>query len=148
MSVFNFPPIFVILFDKLLTLGQNLFLICASKLYDFRRYILTYFHTFFFFSGQHLAKIAINVIQHILKIQEPNLSTRTLNVIFKLYLNKHPRGVKNSQKRYTVFPHIVSAKTILFWLLPYVLWPLITVLKCAETIQGRKLYEEIRYLCC
>ena len=46
----------------------------------------------------------------------------------------------------TVFPHIVSAETILFWVRPYVLWPLITVHKCAETIQGRKLYEEIRYL--
>ena len=46
----------------------------------------------------------------------------------------------------TVFPHIVSAETILFWLWPYVLWPLISVHKCAETIQGRKLYEEIRYV--
>ena len=47
---------------------------------------------------------------------------------------------------YTVFPRIVSAETILFWIYPYVLWPLITVHKCAETIQGRKLYEEIRYV--
>ena len=45
----------------------------------------------------------------------------------------------------TVFPHIVSAETILFWIWPYVLWPLVTVHKCAETIQVQKLYEEIRY---
>ena len=45
----------------------------------------------------------------------------------------------------TAFPHIVSAETFLFWLWPYVLWPLISVHKCAETIQGRKLYEEMRY---
>ena len=49
-------------------------------------------------------------------------------------------------KENTVFPHIDSAETILFWLWPYVLWPLISVHKCAETIQGQKLYEEIRYL--
>ena len=30
--------------------------------------------------------------------------------------------------------------------LMYCLWPLITVNKCAETIQGQKLYEEIRYI--
>ena len=46
----------------------------------------------------------------------------------------------------TVFPHIVSAETILFWLLPYVLWPLITVHKCAETIQGRKLFKGGNYM--
>ena len=45
-----------------------------------------------------------------------------------------------------VFPHIVSAETILFWLLPYVLWPLITVHKCAETIQGRKLFKGGNYM--
>ena len=42
--------------------------------------------------------------------------------------------------------YLVSVETILFWLWPYVLWPLITVHKCAETIQGRKLYAEIRYV--
>ena len=46
----------------------------------------------------------------------------------------------------TVFPHIVSAETILFWLWPYVLWPLITVHKCAETIQGRKLIKGGNYM--
>ena len=35
----------------------------------------------------------------------------------------------------TVFPRIVSAETILFWIWPYVLWPLVTVHKSAETIQ-------------
>ena len=48
-------------------------------------------------------------------------------------------------KPYTVFLQIVSAETILFWIWPYVLWPLITVNKSAETIQGRKLFAEIRY---
>ena len=47
---------------------------------------------------------------------------------------------------YTKFPHIVSAETILFWIWLYVLRPLVIVHKCAEIIQGRKLYEEIRYL--
>ena len=46
---------------------------------------------------------------------------------------------------YTVFPRIVSAETILFWLWPYVLWPLITVHKCAETIQVRKLFKGGNY---
>ena len=46
----------------------------------------------------------------------------------------------------TVFPHIVSAETILFWLWPYVLWPLISVHKCAETIQGRKLFKGGNYM--
>ena len=55
------------------------------------------------------------------------------------------RPVQMTWSTHTVFPHIVSTETILFWLWPYVLWPLITVHKCAETIQGRKLYEEIRY---
>ena len=42
----------------------------------------------------------------------------------------------------TVFPHKVSAETIIFGFEN----PKVTVHKCAETIQGRKLYEEIRYL--
>ena len=46
----------------------------------------------------------------------------------------------------TVFPHIVSAETILFWLWPYVLWPLITVHKFAESIQGRKLFKGRNYM--
>ena len=47
----------------------------------------------------------------------------------------------------TLYPQIVSAETILFWIWPYVLWPLVTVTvhKSAETIQGRKLFAEIRY---
>ena len=45
----------------------------------------------------------------------------------------------------TIFPYIVTMEVILFWLWPYVLWPLISVHKCAETIQGRKQYEEIQY---
>ena len=44
-------------------------------------------------------------------------------------------------KTYTIFPHIVFAETILFEFGN----PKVTVHKCAETIQGRKLYEEIRY---
>ena len=47
---------------------------------------------------------------------------------------------------HTVFPHIVSTETILYWLRPYVLWPLITVHKCAETIQGRKLFKGGNYM--
>ena len=47
---------------------------------------------------------------------------------------------------HTVFPHIVSAETILFWLWPYVVWPLITVHKCAKTIQGRKLFKGGNYM--
>ena len=46
----------------------------------------------------------------------------------------------------TVFPHIVSAETILFWLWSYVLWPLMAVHKCAETIQGRKLFKGGNYM--
>ena len=46
---------------------------------------------------------------------------------------------------HNVFPHIVSAETILFWLWPYVLWPLITVHTGAETIQGRKLFKGGNY---
>ena len=50
--------------------------------------------------------------------------------------------------RYTVFPHIVSAETILFLNLEIqrsqYIRPKVTVHKGVETIQGRKLYEEIR----
>ena len=42
----------------------------------------------------------------------------------------------------TVFPHIVSEETILFEFGN----PNVTVHKCAKTIQGQKLYEEIQYL--
>ena len=45
----------------------------------------------------------------------------------------------------TVFPRIVSAETILFWIWPYVLWPLVTVHKSGETIQGRKLFKGGNY---
>ena len=45
----------------------------------------------------------------------------------------------------TVFPRIVSAETILLWIWPYVLWPLNTVHKSAETIQGRKLFKGGNY---
>ena len=40
----------------------------------------------------------------------------------------------------TVFPCIAS-----FWIWPYVLWPLVTVHKSAETIQGRKLFKTRNY---
>ena len=50
-----------------------------------------------------------------------------------------------SQNLYTVFPRIVSAETILFWIWPDVLWPLITVHKSAENIQGRKLFKGGNY---
>ena len=51
----------------------------------------------------------------------------------------------------TVFPHIVSAETIHYYFLDLKIQrsqykrPKVTVHKCAETIQGRELYEEIRY---
>ena len=46
----------------------------------------------------------------------------------------------------TVFPHIVSTETILFWLWSYLLWPLVTVHKCAETNHGRKLFKVGNYM--
>ena len=47
----------------------------------------------------------------------------------------------------TVFPRIVSAETILFWVWPYWLWPLLTGnYSRVETIQGQKLFAEIRYV--
>ena len=45
----------------------------------------------------------------------------------------------------TVFPRIVSVETILFWVWPYVLWPLVTIHISAETIQGRKLFKGGNY---
>ena len=49
----------------------------------------------------------------------------------------------------TVFPRIVSAETILFWIWPYVLWPLTFTsyiwIVAAETIQGRKLFKGGNY---
>ena len=48
-------------------------------------------------------------------------------------------------KNVTVFPQIVSAETVLFWIYPYVLWPLITLYTGAETIQGRKLFKGGNY---
>ena len=71
----------------------------------------------------------------------PNYPALKRSIRYEIIAN-----VSSQTKKHTVFPHIVSEETILFWLLPYVLWPLITVHKCAETIQGRKLYEEIRYV--
>ena len=47
------------------------------------------------------------------------------------------------KNQHTVFPHIVSS---LEWFSHiYVLWPLITVHKTAETIQGRKLFKGRNY---
>ena len=46
----------------------------------------------------------------------------------------------------TLFPQIVSVETILFWIWLYVLWPLVTVHKSAETIQRRKLFRGWNYL--
>ena len=45
----------------------------------------------------------------------------------------------------TVFRRIISAETSLFWIWPYVLWPLVTVHKGVEIIQGRKLFKGRRY---
>ena len=45
----------------------------------------------------------------------------------------------------TVFPRIFSGETILFWIWPYLLWPLVTVPKSAKTIQGRKLFKGGNY---
>ena len=51
---------------------------------------------------------------------------------------------------HTIFPHIVSTETILFLNLEIqrsqYMRPKVTVHKGAETIQGRKIYEEIRWL--
>ena len=50
---------------------------------------------------------------------------------------------------HTVFPHIVSAETILFLNLEIqrsqYIRPKVTVHKCAETIQGRKLFKGGNY---
>ena len=78
----------------------------------------------------------------------------------KYFLRVHS-AVSDGQlkKTNTVFPHIVAAATILFWIhkslkISHILFffgfgnPKFTVHKVhkgAETIQGRKLYEEIRY---
>ena len=43
----------------------------------------------------------------------------------------------------TIFLWIVSVETILFWIQPYELWPLVTAHTGSETIQGRKLFAEI-----
>ena len=67
------------------------------------------------------------------------LITFAINIIGQLKL-------PSKMELHTVFPHIVSAETILFWLWPYVLWPLITLHKCAETIQGRKLFKGGNYM--
>ena len=45
-------------------------------------------------------------------------------------------------KTYTIFPHIVFAETILFEFGN----PKVTVHKCAETIQGRKLLKGGNYM--
>ena len=72
------------------------------------------------------------------------LKCRDLKEIFMLFVIENIRSLQKLDP-FTVFPHIVSAETILFWLWPYVLWPLITVHKCAETIQGRKLFKDGSY---
>ena len=66
----------------------------------------------------------------------------------KKYLNHYKapwNEVSISFVLHTVFPQIVSAETILFWIWPYVLWPLVTVDKSAETIQRRKLLKGGNY---
>ena len=68
------------------------------------------------------------------------------NIIQKLVINYANSLVLAFYLKSTVFPRIVSAETILFWSWPYVLWPLMTVHKSVETIQGRKLFAEIRYI--
>ena len=67
-----------------------------------------------------------------------NCSIRPYNFTFLLSIREH--------WEHTVFPHIVSAENIHFWIWPYVLWPLDTVHKCAETIQGRKLFTGRNYM--
>ena len=37
---------------------------------------------------------------------------------------------------FTVFPRMISAETILFWIWPYLLWPFVTVHKSEESIRG------------
>ena len=56
-----------------------------------------------------------------------------------------PFHFKYKENARTVFSQIISAETILFWIWPYVLWPLVTVHKSAETIQGRKLFKSRNY---
>ena len=61
------------------------------------------------------------------------------------WVKKHRTLTRGDSYSNTVFSKIVSAKNILFWILPYVLWPLVTVHTGAETIQGRKLFKGGNY---
>ena len=60
----------------------------------------------------------------------------------KFWTNQYKNKIS---PKHTVFSRIVSAETILFWIWPYVLWPLETVHTGAETIQGRKLLKGGNY---
>ena len=62
---------------------------------------------------------------------------------FRFTLKVLPKFLSNW---HTVFPGIVSPESILFWIQPYVLWPLVTVHTGAETIQGRKLFKGGNYM--
>ena len=46
----------------------------------------------------------------------------------------------------TVFPHILSAEIILFWIWSQYTSPKFTVHKCTETTQGRKLFKVKHYM--
>ena len=68
---------------------------------------------------------------------------RTFMCFEKKSLIKQQYSWNGFLNRYTVFPHIVSLKTILF--LNLEICTKVTVHKGAETVQGWKLYEEIQY---
>ena len=62
-----------------------------------------------------------------------------------LFLQSQLLGI-HLQIAFTVYPHIVLAETILFEFGKQYISPKVTVHKSAETIQGKKLYEEIWYV--
>ena len=66
------------------------------------------------------------------------------------YFGKHAEFETEREANTTVFPHIASCGNYSFLNLEnqrsHYIRPKVTVQKCVEIIQGRKLYEEIRYL--
>ena len=79
-----------------------------------------------------------------------------LRILKSIFLSDYPSRISVDKNRrilekfwlevFTVFPQILSTETILFWI-----WPYVHKYKCgnhsrAETIQGWKVFAEIRYL--
>ena len=77
-------------------------------------------------------------------LQSPFITFPPTACRYRVFLEKYTYD-RLRMIMHTVFPRIVSAETILFWIWPYVLWPLVTVHKSAETIQGRKLFKGGNY---